>query len=490
MSAASLAPDRLRVPALPYAWRAMIGVAAVAVAARLASGWAAPFGFDETFSGVIAAQPDPRALVDWCLNEVGGPVYYMLLWCWAQAFGTGVAALRAFSLLLSVAAPLAILRWGHPDRMVRLYWAALAALWLPALEPATSARCYALLMLETTAQAIAYRGLLAEPGRVRALVWTGLSAMAVLTHYHAAVLAGVQGLVLLATRPRAAVRCWPALIVLVPVAGWIAAHLPLLTRFAAGGAWYPVLDWSDLLLAPATFFESALIGYGAVLALGLGIVLPRYRLRGINRWDAAVALSGLVALALLLLIGMLRPSFAWRYTMMLGPAVLLGIAAAMRQAGRRAAIVPSLVVAVFAASAAGRIAREASGPGDVRYTLNLSRPSEWLVAHHATRLGFLWDSPTGRVSEASRLAQVVGFGPRRTGGPVQVTILPQPDGVAPSAIVARAIASRRIDSLLWLADAVVPGTRAMPDSAMMRRYGWRCADFGGRTIVMLACRAP
>jgi hypothetical protein len=490
MTAASVSALRFPVPAVSRRALAIGAIVALAIVGRFMSGWITPLGFDETFSAVIASQHDTAALIDWCLNEIGGPVYYMLLWGWAQVFGTGVAALRSFSFVASLAAPLAILRWGHPDREVRVLWAALLALWLPALEPATNARCYALLMLATTGQAIAFRRLLMRTDPAQAMLWTGMSALAVLTHYHAAILSGIQGLILLALRPRRTLRCWPAVLPLLPMAGWMTVHLTLLARFATQGAWYKTLDWSELLVAPEIFFGSAVIGYGAIVGLVLAWRRPHDGLRDLAAPDVAVASSGAIALVLILLLGMIQPSFSWRYVFMLGPPILLGIAAAVRQASRVVPTLPALVLLVFAASVGGRIAAQASDPQDsMRYILNLGRPSEWLVAHHAAHTGFIWDSPTGRMSDPARLAQVVAFGPRELGHPVAVTVLPQPDGMPRARVIEEAAAARRIDSVIWLADAAVPGTRARPKAAVLRRHGWRCRDFGGHRIVMLTCAA-
>lgn len=490
MSVLSVPASRLPLPVVSRTTLAAIGIVALAIVGRFLSGWTTPLGFDETFSAVIASQHDAASLLDWCLAEVGGPVYYMLLWGWAQLFGTGVAALRAFSFLASVAAPLAILRWGHPRRDVRWLWAALLALWLPALEPATNARCYALLMLLTTGQAIAFRRLLVRTDRGNALLWTGISALAVLTHYHAAIPSGIQGLILLALRPRQALRCWPALLPLVPMAGWMAVHLPLLARYASQGSWYRTVDWVELVGAPEVFFGSTVIGYGAIVWLAMAWRRPHYGLRTLNVADVAVALSGLAALAAILLLGMIQPSFTWRYAFMLGPPVLLGIAVAVRQAARAVPQLPAIVLLVFAVSAGGRIAAQATAPTDsMRYILNLERPSDWLVAHHAHHLGFLWDSPTGRMSDPARLAQVVGFGARQLGHPVAVSVLPQPDGVSAGRVIEAAAVARRIDSVIWFADGAVPGTRARPRPALLRRHGWRCRDFGGYRIVFLTCAA-
>lgn len=487
MSAASLVSTQSTSLTLPDRRWLAAGVLVLAVVGRFVSGWSTPFGFDETFSGVIASQPDVYTLVDWCLNEIGGPVYYLLLWCWSHLFGTNLSALRSFSMAASLAMPFVILRWGHPDRDTRLYWAVMMALWLPALGAATNARCYALLMLETTAQAIAFRRFVVNTDRQHAVAWVGLSVLAVLTHYHAVLLAGVQGLIVLAMRPRAAARCWPALLLLVPMAAWMAFHLTLLARFATQGAWYPLLKPINLLFVPELILGSVVLGGVAVIAAIVASVHPRWHLRRLDRADMAVAVSGVVALGVLLAIGMVRSSFTPRYTTMMGPAILFGMAAWVRHVGRDVPRISAIILALFAATALGQIGRQVIDPvDDVRYNLNLERPSQWLVARHARRVGFLWDSPTGRISEASRIAEVIGFGPRQAGHPVTVTVLQ--DGMRrPSQIIRAAIEAKRIDSLIWLSDPTVPGTVELPDANVPRQFGWSCRDFGGSHIRMLTC---
>ena len=175
------------------AWRtAMLSVAALlGIAGRLAYGWHAPFWFDETFSGVIASQRDVGALVSWCLHEVTGPAYYMPLWAWEKLAGNGDIALRLPSLACSLAAPMLIGWKGSRDRDLRLFWATLVLLWLPAQVVAFEARPYPQLFLLGTAQAIAFVRLIERPGTARAAWWAGWTALAMLTNYNALVVGGV-----------------------------------------------------------------------------------------------------------------------------------------------------------------------------------------------------------------------------------------------------------------------------------------------------------
>src|SRR4029450_1328663 len=87
------------------------------------------------------------------------------------------------------------------------------------------ARVYPLLLLLATLQTIAFARLLHAPGRRAAWAWAALAAVAILAHYHAIVLAGVQGAMLLALRRRHVPATWPAALAFVPAAAWILYHL-------------------------------------------------------------------------------------------------------------------------------------------------------------------------------------------------------------------------------------------------------------------------
>src|SRR5580658_2244629 len=75
---------------------------AVGIAHRLLVGWMTPLWLDETFTGVIATQPDSASLMEWCLVELSGPVYYVTIWLWEKIAGPGDIALRAPSLVFSI----------------------------------------------------------------------------------------------------------------------------------------------------------------------------------------------------------------------------------------------------------------------------------------------------------------------------------------------------------------------------------------------------
>lgn len=464
-------------------------IAVIAVGARIVVGLRTPLWFDETFSAVIASQPTAAAMVDWCRAEIGGPVYYMALWFWAQLFGSSPVALRSLSFVASVAAPLLILWRGHPDRATRTTWAALVALWLPGLDAATNARPYALAMLAATAQAITYWRLIETPTRTRALAWTSASVVAILTHNHCGPIALAGGLMFVAIHRGSALRCWPALAPLAPLAGWLTLQLPVLAKFGSTGAWYPPFGLLDLALAPGQFFESLVLGLVLTVAPTVAFA---------NGWrahhtpaDRALAASGPFAFAAVLLLAMIKPSFTWRYAIPYGPTILFGLTIWVRGLRTRFAIAPALLLALFAVSAGGRVAQIVTHPGDdYRTWFNLSLPSSWLGQHGAKHLAFLWDSPTGTMSDPRRIGEVAGYFLRQH-RPTAVTVLRAPGPARPADVVRAAL--RRdpsIDAIIWLADRSVPRTQGVPDRRMMARLGWTCRNFARDPIQMLTCRRP
>jgi len=460
---------------------------ALAVAARLIGGLG-PIWFDESFSAVIAAQPDFAHALAWCRDEIGGPAYYLFLWFWAQLFGTSTLALRAPSFLASLAAP-ALIAWrGHPDRSVRLLWAALLLLWLPLIDQASNARCYAFAALVATVQAIALRRLIEAPVLGRAFAWTSVSAALILVHIYGAAVALAGGVAFLAIHRRRAIACWPALVVLIPVVLWFLWQLAALTRFATEANAYPAFDWTDFALAPSSFFDS--LGTGVILGVAALATAARGWRIAPPRADAALAVAGLGAGALLVAAALLGAGFVWRYAVPAGPAVLLAVALWVRSLEPRVAAAPMLVVALFAASAGGRVAAQLGGTFHAaRDVFGFTRPSEWLVAQDRHHLAFVWDSSAGAASDPRRMDEVVGYALRRDGRQERITQV-RGNG-APGPLLAAALArDPSIDSLLWLSDLTVPGAHGPPDAAMMARRGWTCRDFGRAPLYVLTCARP
>uniref|UniRef100_UPI00286D125C hypothetical protein n=1 Tax=Sphingomonas sp. TaxID=28214 RepID=UPI00286D125C len=192
------------------------------------------------------------------------------------------------------------------------------------------ARYYALLALLSTAQTIAFLKLLDQPTLRPATAWTGLAALAILTHYFAAIPAIVQGLYFLWRYRGRALRCWPAMLATLPAFAWFVVHLPRLILYAQPGiSWYEKLRLSDV---PNLLFWPV----GGTLFIGAGIILIAvvFRLRP-QPAPNVFAVAALAALSALLLIsaGLIAPVFSGRYLLPLAPPILLAVAASIRPAG-------------------------------------------------------------------------------------------------------------------------------------------------------------
>lgn len=479
----------------------LIGVALLlGVPARIAFGQDAPLWFDETFSAVIATQPSVGAMVRWCLNELTGPLYYAPLWAWVRVFGASDVSLRLPSLLCSIAAPLAVLRWGHPDRIVRLFWCAIVLLWLPALIFANDARSYAQLFLLGSVQAIAYLRLLRDPTTRRALAWTSVSVLFALTHYYALPIVASQGLLYLALCRWQAVRTWPALLPVPLLLGWMAVHLPFVLGLSARyGAAYVASKPTLLLQTPALVFGTnvqgelilGLIGLSSALLWHAPLTQPVPK--GSPMPERALILSSVLAFALVLGMGLIHPGFAPRYLTPFQPALLFGVAWWARWSMRRS-VKPAIgLFAVMTMGMAGAlVAAVGDRTLDDRHLFNMERPTAWLMQRDVRRLVFVWADPVGVISAPTpdtraKEGEMGGFFFRRAGRPVAVTVPGTPAGPPSSADVLAAAGTDPNAAILWIANDVQSPRHVVPRLA---GAAWECRDFGGTQVTVVACRRP
>lgn len=391
---------------------------------RLLVGWDAPLWLDETFTAAIAMQPTFAGLIYDCLHELGGPVYYGFMWAWEKLAGPGDVAMRLPSLLFAIAAPLVMLRWGHPDRATRLTLAALAALWVPGAYYASEARSYSLLFLGGTIQLICFGQMMRAPTRAAALRWCIVSALLILTHYHAAVLGGLQGLAFLAVHRVRALRCWPAALVFVPMGAWMALHLPLHIRFSNPDvSWQSLLTFRDLLGLPQLLLGLGKASYLLVpiVAVTLAVDLWATRRRIAFPFDRidiiAVALS-LAAVAIVFGAGFIQPSFTSRYLIPFVPGVLLGLALwAVRWSGRWR-YAPLLLIALFALMFTRDLQVKLAKDVDFRRGYSWDPASAWLRERGVRHTVFLWDNSNAVIMDPWQLGRVGAFFLHRAGEPV------------------------------------------------------------------------
>jgi hypothetical protein len=248
-----------------------------------------------------------------------------------------------------IAASALPLLWRNPgqSRPAAIAWAALLFLWLPGAIFAAQARPYALLFLTATAQTIAFARLVDRPTLARAFAWTGCASLTMLTHYMGGTLAVAQGLLLLAVLRSGALKLWPSLILFVVPLVETVTHFRILFSVATGEAnWLPRVSFANLP-------SYVIYGFGAFAPLALMVALgSRYLRRGepIPRAAALAAISGVLALAMLIAAGWGRSLIVDRYLTACAPALMLALVTVASGAAARLALVAlSATLAVYAA---------------------------------------------------------------------------------------------------------------------------------------------
>ena len=295
--------------------------------------------------GMLRAIPD---------SESTPPLYYLLAWPWAKAFGTGEIGLRSFSALCGTATvPVA---YAAGAGLASRRAGAIAAL-LVATSPllvwySQEARAYALFVLCGALSLWLFARALERPSRDVLVGWVAASALALATHYFAVFLVAAEAAFLLAlVRPRRAVAAASAAVgavglALLPLAlhqerggrtSWI-ADTPLAERaedvvreFVAG--MYPLPHAAKLgliVLAAATAFVALRARpkerSRAFLALGVGVLAVAFPVAlALGGFDYFLARNLIVAwlpIAVFLAIALAGDRARW-----VGPAVAVGLGA-------------------------------------------------------------------------------------------------------------------------------------------------------------------
>jgi hypothetical protein len=452
---------------------------------RVTAGWGLPLWFDETFTGTIAAQKGFADLVRWCLSELTGPAFYFPMWLWVKVAGSSDVALRAPALAFSFITPLIIAFWGHPDRTIRLFWATLILLWEPVLAVATEARPYPQLLFLCTLQSIVFMRVQRSPSRRNATAWAIVASLALLTHYYAILVVGLQGLAIVVCQRHAWKHLLPAVLPFCVAAIWIAFHLNFLMGFAETRATsYAPMPLAALLLFPICLLGAGLHGF-AIFALLIGTA-PRW-------WKSARSLSpeaqmvwiGAIATVILFISGTYRATVMPRYFTPAIPAILLGIAYwayALRNKGKY------MVLTMFALFFFAMVRSLVLGSYDLRFDerryFQIETASDWLLERNPERLHFLWSTPTGAFSNPKNLADVAGFFFARSGHPVQVIVAKGSKDY--NRLLGEAAGNHPSAAILWVSDNTLPATER---PALEGKFpGWTCRDFGGEGALIYACR--
>jgi len=408
---------------LPLGIFAALAVAAVLVL-RIVAARGVPLTVDETFTAVITGQSNLADFVREARRDVAAPLYYTILWVLPQAATN--TALRLPSWLFMIAASALPLLWRIPgqSRAAAIAWAAVLFLWLPGAIFATQARPYALLFLTATAQTIAFARLVEQPVLRRAFAWTACASLTMLTHYMGATLVAAQGLLLLAVLRVGALKLWPSLLVFaIPLIETI-THFRVLFGVASGEAnWLPRVSFANLP-------SYVIYGFGAFAPLALIVALASRYLRRdepIPRAAALAAISGVLALAMLLAAGWGRSLIVDRYVTACAPALMLALVTVASGAAARLALVAlSAALAGYAALAEPVEVREPtmqwaaeqlipSRPQKVKYSLGY-RAQRTLAMETRADLGEYFFRRAGLPTKAEMVLTIDGRELERAAG--------------------------------------------------------------------------
>ena len=383
----------------PWVVAAVVAVIAAGVVMRFAA--LSELWLDEALSVNIAELP-LRDIPDWLRHDGAPPLYYLMLHIWADVFGTSNFAVRSLSAVLSVATFVPM--WFAGRRIAGRTGAWVAVLILAsspfAIQFASEARMYSLVMLLVTLGYLAVRRLLERPSLGRQAVVALLTGLLLYTQYWALYLVAVVGALLVwwAWRGSDLDQRRAALAGVVALVAGVITFLPWVPTFLYQSE-HTGTPWGDPIFMSASF-EFALRdfaggehseAYAFLVVLILltvvavfGRALDRFRIELDVRTRPGVRVEAGVWVATLLLGGaaalVTSSTFAGRYASILYPLFVLVVAyGVMVFADARVRAILLAVVVIFGLGSGARVVfadktqapqvadviRERARPGDV-----------------------------------------------------------------------------------------------------------------------------
>ncbi len=453
---------------------------------RIMFGHNLPLWIDETFTGAIAGQTSLKSLLHQVSADVNAPLYYVVMYVWTSAAGLSDSALRWPSVLFATVAVILAYRGASSfSRTTCLIWGSLLSLWLPGLFQASEARCYALLLLTSTATTIAFAQLLALPTRRMVFWWALFSSLSILTHYFAAILVVAQGIILVFLYANQLKHIYPAFAVFVPVGIWIGYHLPRLLAFGDPSvAWYQVLGPIHLLTIVGYILNS-LSSVSLLIVSALMIRSCKDPFTNIvGREVSLSALASLLSFAAIVILGMIKPSFSLRYCVPFVPGILLGFAIIIQWASKSWAQFPAFAILLFGAPILFDF-----DPPEVRQAYSFEAASAAMQRAGVKRLVFLWDHPSSLIQDPDQMQAVGGFFLRRSGTPVEVVNVANSWRDDPQPRLLKAAGSEQGTAILWLYDSRLAKTAALAHSPQIEKLdpSWRCSNYSDSPFVSLVC---
>jgi len=292
---------------------ALAGLTALGLAVRFASLGVQSYHHDEVITAARVISGDFANMLGQVKeSESNPPLYYVLAWGWAKAFGTGEAGLRSLTALFGAATiPVAYLICRElASKRAGLIAAAIVAVNPMLIWYSQEARSYALLVFfGALALFFFVRALRTHRGRDLAL-WALASALALCSHYFAIFAVAIEAvwlLVALRSRWRLALPAVGAVVAvglaLLPLIsaqenpthiGWI-DHSPLSTRVFETGASFLAGETGHVIAEPPRE------RYALIPAALIGVALLLVAWRGSPRERRGAALGLAIGLGMVLL---------------------------------------------------------------------------------------------------------------------------------------------------------------------------------------------
>ena len=443
-----------------------------------------PFWLDETWSGMIASQPDWTNFWREAWLDCNPPLYYIFLAGWSALFGESNLALRLPAYLFMVAAAFMPLAW-RPAGLTKFgagLFAALLLLWQPASLVMIDARGYGLLIWLATASCLAFVKLLEDPTRTRSAAWVALGTLMFLTHYYSGVLAIGQALVLTFRHRTAILRLWPTTLIALPGIAWFVFHLPRLADYARKDViWYPpttplrALGHLEFIIAGSNLIP--LVAVVVILGLMVGQNLCRKAVdavstRPADRDIALTVLAAAVAFALAIAIGLVQESLTHRYFIPLVPTALLGLVLAAQRCN--APVLSGLMLAFtflvpsLNPEAVSKVAYE-------RGYYGYQPGSDFVAKYKPDQLLFFWDHPAGKILDEQSMERIGSYFLARSGAKVPTQAFVVGERENPNPVLSAAATGTR-PAIIWLYDTAHRSSANYYRPKFDKSPGWTCQN--------------
>lgn len=257
----------------------LAGIVVVGAAIRFSTLDQQSFWLDEATTWGVVSHGLGHVLSTVPRSESTPPLYYVLLWLWAQVFGNGEVGLRSFSALCgTLTIPV---MWAVGRRLASERIGLCAAL-VTAVNPllfwySQETRTYALLVLLSALSLLAFLRALEQPRPGRLVAWGAICALTILAHYFGAfIVIGEAVWLLVALHRRGSLTRAGVLFGLAPIVVVGVALVPLVIRQNDGRASFISTASGSLPYRLGQLVKQDILGDGQplkALLLAIGLVL-------------------------------------------------------------------------------------------------------------------------------------------------------------------------------------------------------------------------